>query len=91
MTREIQAIVYDSDSVKGRLQKALINDAKKEDPKCKGLTGNEYYECLCKESKSDTEKNKCIRDNKKLDQDIEEETLPPLPAGPPTIIFQDVK
>ena len=91
MIREIQAIVYDSDSVRDRLQKALINDAKKQDPKCKELTGNEYYQCLCKESKSDTEKNKCIRDNKKLEQDLKEDTLAPLPPGPPTIIFQDVK
>lgn len=93
MTTEIEAVVYDTDSIKTRLQSALIEDRKKGEntPSCPNLSGDALYKCLCDDLPTDTEKQQCIARKKKSAQDQSNKKQQPLPPGPPQIIFQKVK
>ena len=97
MTREIEAVVYDATSVQGRLQTALLQDQDSQNGanNCRNLTGDQLYECLCDDKETAAERTKCIEDEKKKatggQQDQGANQRPPLPPGPPKIIFQQVK
>ena len=97
MTREIAAVVYDANSVKTRLKEALLKDQKEQEGnnKCRDLTGDELYECLCEDKTKEADRTKCIEDKKKAaqggQQDQGNNQNPPLPPGPPRMIIQQVK
>lgn len=98
MNTEIEAVVYDADSVKARLKEALAKDEKNKNqdgsqPDCQGLQGDELYKCECQNIEDPTENKQCIDDKKKKakTQDQSNKQQQQLPPGPPRIIFQQVK
>lgn len=94
MTTEIEAVVYDANSVKARLKEALIKDQKEgeNNPQCKDLKGDTLYECQCEDKGSDEDKKKCVEEKRKAaKQDQSSNEKQPLPPGPPRIIYQRVK
>jgi general secretion pathway protein K len=95
MTTEIEAVVYDADSVKIRLQEALISDQKDTGNKnncSKDLQGDALLACLCEDKNDAEEKRQCMEQKKKeTSQDQSNKKKQPLPPGPPRIIFQRMK
>lgn len=95
MTRDIEAVVYDANSVMERLQSALIADQAEEEgkPNCNNFTGDQLYECQCSTKETDEAKTKCIEDKKKAakNQDQSNKQPKPLPPGPPRMIIQQIK
>ncbi len=94
MTREIEGVVYDANSVKTRLKEALMKEMEEQtDPRCQNLTGEELFECLCDNEPDEQRRKKCIADKKraaqKQDQSSNQPT--PLPPGPPRMIIQQIK
>lgn len=95
MIREIQAVVYDAETAAKRLQDTLIQDWKtksQNNERCKDITGQELYECLCRDIINEEEKTQCINTKKKEAEgrNKEDKKEPPLP-GPPPVIFQEIK
>ena len=93
MTREIQAVVYDANSIQKRLQNILNKDLNTENQnRCQGLTDQKLYECQCQGISDKKAKNQCISSKKRAAQKQDQSTKkePPIP-GPPPIIFQEVK
>ncbi len=94
MTREIEGVVYNADSVKIRLKEALMKEMEGQtNPRCQNFTGDELFECLCDDEPDDAKRKKCI-DNKKAatqKQDQGSSQPPPLPPGPPRMIIQQIK
>lgn len=96
MTTEIEAVVYDPNSVKSRLQAALLKDQKNNngegENQCPDLEGEALYECQCQDKANDADKQKCIEEKKKkAKQDQGNKKKEPIPPGPPKIIFQQVR
>jgi general secretion pathway protein K len=94
MTREIEGVVYNAETVKTRLKEALMKEMEEQtDPRCQNLTGDQLYECLCEDRTNPTEKQQCIDTKKKAarNQDQGNNQPPPLPPGPPRMIIQQVK
>jgi general secretion pathway protein K len=92
VTREITSVVYDFQKVQSRLKTNITEDGPGFKKECKGKIGDDYFTCICEDKPTDAEKKKCVEDKKKAaggkpDQSGES----PLPAGPPYVIFQDVK
>ena len=97
MTREIQAVVYDPNTITKRLQSILIEDWKTksgDSKRCKDLKGQKLYECQCQNIANEKEKNQCITSKKNeaenKNKNKKQKKEPPLP-GPPPIIFQEIK
>lgn len=97
MNREIEAVVYDANSVKTRLQDALMLDQKDQQgggdtSQCAGLQGDELYACQCKGINEPDANKKCIEGKKAAaTRPQDQSTNQPLLPGPPKIIFQRVK
>lgn len=97
MTREIEAVVYDANSMRVRLQEAIQKDLKNQqgaDNRCQNMTGDELYECLCQDEEDDTKRKKCVDDKKKAAQNKDKDKgdqNQPLPPGPPPVIMQQVR
>lgn len=94
MTREIEAVVYDADSVKARLKDQLLQEIKtKNHPECQNRTGEDLYECLCQDQADDKSKKTCMDNMKKEAQkpDQGNNQVAPLPPGPPRMIIQQIK
>jgi general secretion pathway protein K len=88
--REITTVVYDFQKVQARLKKNL--DEAGANQQCLGLTDDPKYECLCQNEPDAAAKKKCIDDKKAQDKSgTGQSPEPPLPPGPPYVIFQDVK
>ncbi len=93
VTREIQAVVYDANSIKIRLQNILIEGLDTEAlSRCQGLKDEKLYECQCQDIQEGKARKQCISTKKKTgkEQDKSPKKQPP-PPGPPPIIFQEVK
>ena len=92
ITRKITSIVYDFQKVQSRLKSNLAEDDPNFKKECKGKTGDEKYECLCADKTVDDEKKKCLETQKANDKKNPDQSGGSSPAaGPPYIIFQDVK
>lgn len=95
MTREIEAVVYDANSVKTRLQDALVLDQKDaqggNNNECTGMAGDELFTCQCKGVTDADANRKCIDDKKKAVKPQDQGMNQPLAPGPPKIIFQRIK
>jgi general secretion pathway protein K len=94
MTREIESVVYDATSVKTHLREILSQEQSNlnQDPACRDLTGDQMYECLCKNKANENDKQQCINNLKnQAQQDQRQGRNEPLPPGPPRMIFLRVK
>ncbi len=96
MNTEIEAVVFDANAIKGRLQESLIDDMKNNsggaNPQCRDLTGDALYACQCENIAEPTANQKCIQDKKRLaTQDQSQKKSQPLLPGPPRMIFQRVR
>lgn len=92
ITREITSIVYDFQKVQSRLKGSLAEDDPNFKKECKGKVGDEKHQCICADKTIETEKKKCLDmqiANDKKNPDQGGGSAPA--AGPPYIIFQDVK
>ncbi len=90
ITREITSIVYDFQKVQARLKQSLAGGS--EDPRCVGLDGSQKHDCICQDKTAPTDKKKCIDDLVAAEKSASSPgSEPPLPPGPPYIIFQDVR
>ncbi|MEM7646280.1 MAG: hypothetical protein AAF203_05180 [Pseudomonadota bacterium] len=99
MTTEIDAVVFDANAIKTRLQDALTQDKKSEagGRDCSSLQGEELFECECEGIEDPTANQKCIddknkaADDKSKNPDQSKKKKEPIPPGPPRIIFMRVK
>ncbi len=91
VSREITSVVYDFQKVQWRLTESMAES--QVEGECRDLKGDQLYECLCKDVQDGAKKKECIANRKKADEDIKQDqgADAPLPAGPPYVIFRDVK
>lgn len=90
--REITSVVYDYQKVESRLKSSLTEEGPGYKKECKDKQGDDLYQCLCADSGSDDLKKKCIDQKKgQAAKNPGQSTASQAPAGPPYIIFQDVK
>lgn len=97
MNTEIEAVVYDANGIKTRLQEALALDAKGQsgdaNPECRDLQGDALFTCQCQNIADPTANKKCIEDKRRAASTTDQsrnKTQPLLP-GPPRMIFQRVR
>lgn len=98
ISTEILSVVYDYQKVQSRLSSQISKDPTGAPPtgvnpdECNGKTGEEKYQCLCKDKTVAAEKSACIAQKKAADKQKQDQSAEkPLPPGPPFIIFRDVR
>lgn len=96
MNTEIEAVVYDAESVTQRLQNSLAAEqSSRTNPECANSRGEELYVCLCQNVKEEKARQSCIENKKRSMSGRGQGQGPaqpaPLPQGPPRIIFQSVR
>ncbi len=90
--REITSVVYDFQKVQARLKNSLTEEGPGYKKECKDKQAEDLYECLCADIADATAKKKCIDEKRAAAQKTPDQSAAPsAPAGPPYIIFQDVK
>ncbi len=95
MNTEMEAVVFDANGIKSRLQEALMDDLKNlggANPQCQQLTGDALYVCQCENIEDPAANQKCVQDKKRAaTQDQGQKKASPILPGPPRVIFQRVR
>lgn len=90
--REITSVVYDFQKVQSRLNSSLTEEGPGYKKECKDKQGDDLHQCLCADAGSDDAKKKCVEQKKVgAQKNPDQGAAAQAPAGPPYIIFQDVK